>query len=90
MLIIGIKAIRNHCKILAFDKPVAAKLIEECNRMRCLTWGGNHERETIDTPGLLRLHRERPWDRRTADKGDELAPLHSRGKSRRLGEQRCA
>src|SRR6266566_8981202 len=76
MPIIGIEAIWNHCEILAFDKSVAAQFVEECNRSRSLTWGGNHERETIDTAGLLRLHHERPPNRRAADHFDKIASPH--------------
>ena len=60
---ISVEAVRNHYKILAFVKAVAAEFVEHCNRLRCLTWRGKQEREAVNTAGLLRLSRDRPHNR---------------------------
>jgi hypothetical protein len=49
--------------------------------MRRIAWTGGHGAEAIGPPRLLRARRERPRDRRTAEKRDELAPSHLRAQS---------
>src|SRR5215831_12249668 len=63
-------------EVLAVDKAEPPQLVEQREMMRRVAWTGMQAADAINPSGFLRARRERPRDRRAAERRDEVATSH--------------